>query len=138
MGSPQWVASSRTRCLQFRGVAPGSLGLTSCLECQAGAEEEMGHPRRSPASLPHVTSDLLINGPGGFQYTGLGSKRRFPLLFLNRELHSHACSKPAGVGMKWGGGSVKERLGSSGAGASAVTADPRLHPKPSLPSTSSI
>lgn len=74
--------------------------------------------------MPHSTSDLLINGPGGFKYTGLGSKRRFPLLFLNRELHSHACSKPAGVGMKRGAGSVRERLGSLGAAASAVTADP--------------
>jgi hypothetical protein len=108
MGLPQWVHEFVDAVSAVEGSRSGSLGLTSCLECQAGAEEEMGHPRRSPASLPHLTSDLLINGPGGFKYTGLGSKRRFPLLFLNRELHSHACSKPAGVGMKRGAGSVKE------------------------------
>lgn len=75
MGLPQWVHEFADAVSAVEGSRTGSVDLTSCLECQAGAEE-MGHPRRSPASLPHLTSDLLINGPGGFKYTGLGSKRR--------------------------------------------------------------
>lgn len=96
----------------------------------------MGSSEGGPASLPHLTSDLLINGPGGFRHAGLAFKRRLPLRLLNWELHSHACSKPAGVEVKGALAVSRDDRGESV--IRAVSADPRLNPKPNLPCTRSF